>query len=121
MIFILDDVNQRLARFELSDVLTRIILYVEMHIVVAAGSSLGICGRRLILREYGRSEKKNSKEGSHITPCVRCIHYNLWDGRLRVLGTGEVWTCFPKAQKLLLHLLKYHVTNKERRLMGMGA
>jgi hypothetical protein len=67
MVFILDDVNQGLARFELSDVLTQVILYVEMHIVVAAGSRLGICGRRLILREYGRSEKKSSKEGSQTT------------------------------------------------------
>jgi|SRR5580700_9598160 len=66
MVFILDDVNQGLARFELSDVLTQVILYVEMHIVLAAGSRLGICGRRLILREHGRSEKKNSKKGSHI-------------------------------------------------------
>jgi hypothetical protein len=67
MVFILDDVNQSLARFELSDVLTQVILDVEMHVVLAAGSRLGICGRRLILREHGRSEKKNSKKGSHIT------------------------------------------------------
>jgi hypothetical protein len=44
MVFILDDVNQGLARFELSDVLTQVILYVAQR---KAGAGLTSQRRKL--------------------------------------------------------------------------